>query len=325
MIPDLNLRDGIRIPADTVKGFLWGGTESGLAWLEQLPLLIEAVCHQHKITNLQAAPQLSMNLVLFGESDIHGPIVLKMAQPNWEVNNEIASMRIYSESGLYARLIDANESAAWQLQARVQPGDMLQTLVQNGDIPDAEATRTAANLMRKSMRPVPAGLAHTFPNLDRWLDSLWKYAESGRDEIPAEQLELALRHGRELARSPEQPMLLHGDFHHGNILRNEDGWSIIDPKGILADASFEVGPFFYNPIGVDRRSDLVDLFDQRLTIFSDVLEIRRLKLWRASLVACVLSDCWSLEDGPVNHAHFDTVTAALMQLPERNIQSGHRI
>lgn len=317
MIPDLYLRDGIHIPADTVKGFLWGGIESGIRWLEQLPPLLDAVCQQHKITNLQAAPQLSMNLVLFGESATHGPIVLKMAQPHWEVTNEITSMRIYSGSGLYAELLDSDESAAWYLQTRVQPGEMLQTLTQSGEVSDDEATRIAARLMRGSMRPEPGGLTHSFPNLDRWLQSLWAYAESGKDIIPAGQMELALRHGHELARSPGQPMLLHGDFHHGNILRNEDGWTIIDPKGIVADAAFEVGPFFYNPIGVNKRSDLVELFHLRLDIFSEILGISRVRLWRAALVACVLSDCWSLEDGPVDHAHFDTVTAALMQLPER--------
>src|SRR5699024_2637670 len=125
---------------------------------------------------------------------------------------------------------------------------------------------------------------------------------SGKDVIPADQIELAVRHARKLINHSEPPMLLHGDFHHGNLLRSEEGWTIIDPKGIAADAAFEVGPFFYNPIGVDKRCDLVELFDSRLDIFSEVLKISRVRLWRATLVACVLSDCWTFDDGrPVDH------------------------
>lgn len=318
MISDLTLRDNIHLPADTVRGFFWGGVESGIRWLEQLPAILDAACEKHNISKLSASPELRMNLVLFGESATHGPVVLKLAQPNWEVNNEITSMRIAGKNGRYAKLIDADESAAWILLERIYPGEMLQTLAQSGEVSDDEATHITARLMQETIQPLPEDSAHTFPDLNTWLKSLWEYADSGKGDIPAEQLELAVRHARELIAHPEPPMLLHGDFHHGNILKGEDDWVIIDPKGILAEKAFEIGPFFYNPIGVNKRPNLVEIYDRRLEIFSQELGIDRVRLWKCALVACVLSDCWSLEDGrPVDHAHFDTVTAALMQLPER--------
>lgn len=317
MIPSIQLPDGIHIPAETVKGFLWGGVESGLRWLEGLPALLDSVCQLHQITEVRPSPELRMNLVLFGESAIHGPVVLKMAQPNWEVDNEIASMRIYTSGGRYAELIDADTTAAWILLKRVVPGEMLQTFAQSGEIPDADATQIAARLMRDTMRPVPDGTAHTFPDLNQWLKSLWAYVESGNDIIPSEQVELAVRHAMDLIAFPEEPMLLHGDFHHGNILKSANDWVVIDPKGIMAEKAFEVGPFFYNPIGVDTNPDLVSLFSKRVDIFSQELGVDRVRLWQCALVACVLSDCWSLEDGPVDHIHSDSITAALLQLPER--------
>lgn len=319
MIPDLNLLDDIHIPAETVKGFLWGGVESGVRWMHALPALLDSICQRHNITNLRPSPEIRMNLVLFGESATHGPVVLKLAPPNWEVSNEIASMRIYSRGSRYAQFIDADETAAWSLQARVQPGTMLQTLAQTGDVSDEEATLITAKLMRETVKPLPADVSHSFPDLNTWLKSFWEYADSGKQSIPSDQLELALRHARELVSHPEPPMLLHGDFHHGNILKGEDDWVMIDPKGILAEKAFEVGPFFYNPIGVDQYPNLVDLYDRRLEIYSQELGISRIRLWKCALVGCVLSDCWSLEDGPVDHTHFDSVTAALMQLPERNL------
>lgn len=317
IINDLILPNNIHVPATTVEGFLWGGRESGARWLEQLPALVESVCQQHTITHLRPSPELRMNLVLFGESSQHGPVVLKMAQPHDEVGNEIAATRVMMESGRYARLIDADESGAWMLIERIYPGEMLQTMAQTGEISDEGATRITATLMRDTLMPVPEGVTHDFPDINRWLRSLWEHHRTKRGTIPDEQLELAIQLGREMVANPDPQFLLHGDFHHGNILTSRYGWTMIDPKGIVGHKAFEVGPFFYNPMGVDKREDLKGLFSRRLDIFEEILDIDRVTLWRNALVGCVLSDCWSLQDGPVNHTHYNTNSAALMQLPER--------
>lgn len=317
VVQDIALPNGIHLPAETLQGFLWGGVERGVAWFETLPALVEEVCQQHSIALLRPSPEMRMNLVLFGESAVHGPVVLKLAPPHPEVSNEIAAMQVFSRTPSYTQLIDADESAAWMLQRRIQPGDMLQTYARSGEITDDEATRIAAALMQETIQALPADVTHEFPDLNRWLASLWEHARNPRGIIPEEQLLLAVNLAEALVENPGPQMLLHGDFHHGNILRADHGWMMIDPKGIVAEKAFEVGPFFYNPIGVDKRPDLPALFDRRLDIFSETLEIDRVRLWQCAIVACVLSDCWSLEDGPVNHVHFDTVTAALMSLPER--------
>lgn len=319
MIPNLRLPNGIQVPAKTVEGFLWGGRESGVRWLQELPTILESICQKHTISQLVLSPEIRMNLVLFGESAVHGSVVIKLAQPHPEVAAEIACLRYMSITGHYAELIDADETAGWSVQERVIPGEMLQTLTQTGAIADDDATRIIATLVRETAPHVPQDKAMPFPNLNRWLKSLWEYAASGRIEIPTEQIELAVRHAKELVDNQRMPMLLHGDFHHGNILKGKDGWVMIDPKGIIAEQAFEVGPVFYNPIGVDKRQDLPSIFNTRLDILSEVLEIDRVRLWKCAFVGCVLSDCWTLEDErTVEHTHFNSVTAALMQMPERH-------
>ncbi len=42
---------------------------------------------------------------------------------------------------------------------------------------------------------------------------------------------------------------MHGDFHHFNILSSERGWLVIDPKGVIGPAGYEVGPLLINPWG----------------------------------------------------------------------------
>ena len=43
-------------------------------------------------------------------------------------------------------------------------------------------------------------------------------------------------------------VVLHGDFHHYNVLSAQRAnWLAIDPKGMLGDPGYEVGPFLCNP------------------------------------------------------------------------------
>jgi len=41
--------------------------------------------------------------------------------------------------------------------------------------------------------------------------------------------------------------LLHGDFHHFNVLKSARGWLVIDPKSVIGPHGYEVGPFLINP------------------------------------------------------------------------------
>ena len=51
----------------------------------------------------------------------------------------------------------------------------------------------------------------------------------------------------ELLSSAGEPMLLHGDLHHYNILAAErQPWLAIDPKGVVGDPVYETGVFLYN-------------------------------------------------------------------------------
>lgn len=71
----------------------------------------------------------------------------------------------------------------------------------------------------------------------------------------------------ELEDSKPSETLLHGDLHHGNILRGESGWVAIDPKGLLGDPSFEITGYIRNPIepiDVATCRRRLDRFHERL-------------------------------------------------------------
>jgi streptomycin 6-kinase len=87
---------------------------------------------------------------------------------------------------------------------------------------------------------------------------------------------------------------LHGDFHHYNVISSQRApWLAIDPKGMLGDPGYEVGPFLLNPHSPPKPAALLR---RRLDIFSEELEYdwERLRAW--SVAHAVLSACWSTED-----------------------------
>ena len=52
---------------------------------------------------------------------------------------------------------------------------------------------------------------------------------------------------RELLEQGNEPVLLHGDLHPWNIVSAErEQWLAIDPKGVVGDAAYELGPFIYS-------------------------------------------------------------------------------
>lgn len=318
-LQDLHLPNNIRIPGEKVEGFLWGDRESGIHWLAKLPDLVESICQKHNIADLSPAAEMRMNPVLFGESATLGSVVLKLARPVPEIISEF-NMAIYVSSHGNPRVLDHDVHAAWILMERVKPGVTMQNLSHTGGISDTDASIAAARLMRESRIPVPA--QHQFPTLERWLKSLFEYRDRHGENgpLPNEQVDLALRHAQWLLVEPLEQFLLHGDFHHGNIIQGESGWMLIDPKGLVGPAAFEVGPFFYNPLGLDKQPNLVEIFTGRLAIFSETLGIDRVLLWRAIYVAVVLSDCWTVEDYPdEDYTHHNSITIALLELPEARI------
>jgi streptomycin 6-kinase len=223
--------------------------------------------------------------------------VLKLGVPNPELTTEIEALRLYGGRGA-ARLIEADAELGALLIERVRPGAPL------AEVKDDEATSVAAHLMQRLWQPLPE--VHPFPDLRRWTRSLSRYAERARlggdptgGPLPWELVEWAVRQLEELLTDPPAPVLIHGDFHHWNVLRAErEPWLVIDPKGVAAEPGFEAGPLLYNPMpDVFGWPDLARVTRRRLDLLSEHLGLDRPRLAACGLVAAVLSACWSIEDG----------------------------
>ena len=71
--------------------------------------------------------------------------------------------------------------------------------------------------------------------------------------------------------------LVHGDFHHHNILRSARGPLAIDPKPMLGEPEYDVPSFLWNPLSHRMRRDVTE---RRLAAFAAAgLDEERMRKW----------------------------------------------
>jgi len=95
-----------------------------------------------------------------------------------------------------------------------------------------------------------------------------------------------------------QKMLLHGDFHHDNILLGKDGeYIIIDPKGVIGDPVFDIARFILNEFFGEINRESHKKINYIICILEKNLNIPNYILRQCLYVETAMGACWSVEDG----------------------------
>lgn len=265
--------------------------QAGAAWLRDLPSLVADLASQWGL-ELDAPFELSYNYVCAVRRSDGTEAVLKLGVPCAEFAGQIGVLRLYNGDGI-CRLLEADDERCAMLLERLRPGVMLVEMARTND---EAATRIGAAVMRRLWRPMPADAS--FVPLARWFEAFDRHraAHGGPGPFPASVLERGEALARELLNSGPAPVLLHADFHHYNVLSAERApWLAIDPKGMVGDPGYDVGPFLLNPNlnGAERQPEKLR---RRLDIFAEELDYDRGRLRDWGIAHAVLSACWSAED-----------------------------
>jgi N-acyl homoserine lactone hydrolase len=118
------------------------------------------------------------------------------------------------------------------LEERAVPGDDISGL------DDDEATAIAVGIAQKLWRPATGPFQSVEDDVNRWLDDARREG-SGLAGMARELFETVGVNPR---------WVVHGDFHHHNILRHGERHVAIDPKPYLADREYDVPSFLWNPM-----------------------------------------------------------------------------
>jgi streptomycin 6-kinase len=270
--------------------------EAGADWLRGLPRLIADLSDRWDI-RVGTPFGLSYNYVARARRRDGAEAVIKLAPPwdDGELVQEIHALRLYAGDGA-CRLLEADADLGALLLERLRPGTMLRELAETED--DA-ATSIGADLMQRLWRPA-AELRERgrFRPLAEWFRALPRHRAfyAGAGPFPPAVLDHAEALVRELLATSPREVLLHADFHHDNVLASERaGWLAIDPKGMLGDPGYEIGPFLLNP-DPDGPAKSAVLLNRRLDIFAAALAYDRARLRAWAIAYAVLSACWTAEN-----------------------------
>lgn len=243
-------------------------------WLERWSLTVDGQSFASRFGS-QLLPVLSG-----GE-----PAVLKITDASEELRGG-ELMAWYG--GVGAARVIARENPALLLE-RVTGDRSLADMARSGR--DDDATRilcqTAVALHTKRARPPPRSLVP----LPIWFQALEPAAAQHGGVFLK-----AVTAARLLLAEPRDVMVLHGDFHHDNVLDGgARGWLVIDPKGLIGERGFEYANLFRNPdIAVALAPGQMQ---RRARIVADEarLETRRLLNWVIAYAG--LGAAWTLQSG----------------------------
>jgi streptomycin 6-kinase len=266
---------------------------AGAGWLNRLPVLI-AECEE--LWSLEVGPpfpELSFNYVAPALRADGASAVLKLSfpeDPGFE--REAEALRLFDGCGT-TRLLELDRDRGVMLLERLDPGVPL-TAVRD----DEEATSIAANVLRRLWRPVPQD--HPFPLVSDWargLDRLRRSFGGGTGPMPAALVEEAEGLFAELLASQGEPVMLHGDLHHHNVLTAQrEPWLAIDPKGVVGEPAYDTAALLHNPVELLERPRPGKVLEQRIDLLSEELGLdpERVRGW--GVAQAVLAAYWGLED-----------------------------
>jgi streptomycin 6-kinase len=129
------------------------------------------------------------------------------------------------------------------LLERLEGPRSLSAMARAGADEDDEATRILCRTALALHAPRAQSPPPSLTPIEVWFRSLWPAAQAHGGTFA-----LAARAARDLLDEPRDTAVLHGDFHHDNVLDGgARGWLVIDPKGVLGERGFDYANLFRNP------------------------------------------------------------------------------
>ena len=190
--------------------------------------------------------------------------VLKvLPQDDDESDHDADALAAWNGDGA-VRLLRHDRERRVLLLERAWPGTDI------SELPEYEATAIAVDVGLRLWRPASEPFRWIGDCVPRWLDEAEGSTEQRNDLILlARELYASLDVGR--------ATLVHGDFHHHNILQSDRGYLAIDSKAMLGEPEFDVPSFLWNPLSYRMK---LDVTERRIRAFAEAgLDEERIRLW----------------------------------------------
>ena len=258
--------------------------DNGKQWLDSLPEIVAKIANEHNLSGLIPVNNMTFNYIASGYQN-DKPIILKMGMNSNDLTKEVSCLKAFPKHAV-ADVIAHDDNMS--IIQRAVPGITLKDHFPNNDIDATKILCASIKELHKASIPESHNFYHLselFRTLDQKLD------------IPDEILTRAKHLRDDLLKSTTKEVLLHGDLHQDNILKNGDIWLAIDPKGFIGDPAFEPAAYLCNPIPeLLQENQPREMIEKRINICSAELDIDSQRITDWLYAKSVLCWAWSLAD-----------------------------
>lgn len=266
--------------------------ESGKEWIEAIPSLIKTYEKKWSLTVLPPF-DLSYNYVAPAKRRNGEMVVLKLGFPSDpEFISEVHALQVFDGKGA-VKLLQHDLPNCVALLEYLQPGQQLQTLKNN-----IKETEIAAIVAQNLWQDIPKESGQ-FITLEKWFEAFARYKKrfGTSGPIPEDIFVKGETLFLHLLQTTENPQLIHGDFHHMNILSSGTSWKTIDAKGVIGDPMYDLAVFLHNPLpDFLKKPNAKALVMERIGIFSQKLGFDKKRIIHWGIAQSVLSALWDTED-----------------------------
>ena len=205
---------------------------------------------QWELSEVTFQQSLSVNsLIFYAFSKRYGKVILKILINNEfdEDTKEIMSLLQFQGEN-FCKLYEYSLEDKVYIMERIIPAETLYESACR-----QERIKIAGAIFNVLHKPdLPDSI---FPTYIEWFEAGKEGTKNRKDcEELRPYLESAEGMLKDICKKFPRNVLLHGDLHHENILKNENGgYTVIDPKGVVGDPVFDLSRFILD----EFRDDLV--------------------------------------------------------------------
>jgi streptomycin 6-kinase len=261
----------------------------GSGWIYDLSDLVDGLSRQWGLTLGDPFPYSTINFVAPATRSDGSECALKVGFLLDELADEMRALGAYDGRGA-VRLLECRPEQGAMLLERARPGTGL-----DEEADDERACEIGAACMLGLWRPAASAPgARTVADWALGLGRMRRHLRDTPGPVPPDAVTLAEAVFERL-NGDDDPVLLHGDLHHFNIVRaGRAPWLALDPKGVTGSRAYEVGPFIANRF--DGSPDPQRSLRVCLDCLSRALGLDRALLAECTLAHAVLSAWWGFED-----------------------------
>lgn len=284
--------------------------ENKLSTIEhtKLDIEIQIAAQQWGLTELNEIMCSKYKAVYSADSNVYGPVILKVNHNPEELATESKMLYELKGDGC-CKVLGFDEYHGMLLEERILPGVVLRE-----EKSVCERVRqflkvfSKIHFTNKNIREYPTYL--------EWLDNAYDYCVKNQKEDVKlqQQMQLARKIGYEMFEKYSERVLLHGDLHHDNMLKNQhDAYIMIDPKGVIGPEIFDLPRYVLNELDPDLNSSGAEHIQTVIGLIHETLAYPINDISRLFYMEVLLGNVWCLEDGEEMNAHDIAVACEILE------------